>query len=662
MDPTAQRQDQLYKKKTSERERERQRERLWRSLVAPENQRKARMVGGRLGETIGVREELIKKACSLDLKAHKTASGKPYLCEKSRGSSEAIFSFSGSWTAEDWFSGKSFGGTGPEDDLGLFPSLRSIGTGEVAVVNRAFLARFQAILRTSSLEKKVNKAAREGKHIVFTGHSSGGPVAILATLWFLEQYPRPNSSSQNRPVCVTFGSPLVGNWIFPHALRRENWDDFFIHFIMRYDIVPRLMLAPLSSLGQQLQPMLQSFNPKPPLFGHDSAAMSTEFFMMVMRSASSVASHAACKTMGCTNSLLETVTGFVELSPYRPFGTCIFCTGDGKLVVVKNPDAVLQLLFYSSQLTCMEEGGQVAYDTLKEHLDKSLNEHLGYAAELQESLEMQNVVYLDNNHLRELPLSSNGSPQGETATIGTALNDLGLSTRARLCLRAAGELQAQKQKNQEKKNPNKDDIKRKLKDIRDYQSRCCEVRGVGYYDAFKLQDDTQDFSANVTRLELAGMWDEIIEMLKRRELPDGFECQKVWIELGTEYRRLVEPLDIANYYRHLKNEDTGPYLINARPKRYRYTQRWLEHAERMPQGSSSESCFWATVEDLKSGNRPFADVKGEILHLENNMSEWVKGEKIGSDVFLANSTFSMWWKTLPDQHRGQSWLKDFVKI
>ncbi|XP_052182259.1 protein EDS1L-like isoform X4 [Diospyros lotus] len=609
------------------------------------------MLGGRLGERIGVREELIKKACSLDLKAHKTASGKPYLCEKSRGSSEAIFSFSGSWTAEDWFSGKSFGETGPEDDLGLFPSLRSIGTGEVAVVNRAFLARFQAILRTSSFENEVKKAAREGKHIVFTGHSSGGPVAILATLWFLEQYLRPNSSSQIRPVCVTFGSPLVGDWIFPHALRRENWDDCFIHFIMRYDIVPRLMLAPLSSVGQQLQPMLQFFNPKSASLGHDSAAMSTEawtfFFMMVMRSASSVASHAACKTMGCTNSLLETVTGFVELSPYRPFGTCIFCTGNGKLVVVKNPDAVLQLLFYSSQLTCMAEGGQVAY--------KSLKEHLGYADELQESLEMQNVVYLDN--LRVLPLSSNGSPQGETATIGTALNDLGLSTRARLCLRAAGELQAQKQKNQEKINSNKDKIEERLKSIREYYQR--EARGVGYYDAFKLQNDSRDFLANVNRLELAGMWDEIIEMLKRHELPDGFECQKEWIELGTEYRRLVEPLDIANYYRHLKNEDTGPYLINARPKRYRYTQRWLEHAERMPQGSSSESCFWATVEDLKSGNRPFADMKEEILHLENNMSKWFKR---GSDVFLAESTFSMWWNKLPDQHRKQSRLRDFVNI
>ena len=121
--------------------------------------------------------------------------------------------------------------------------------------------------------------------------------------------------------------------------------------------------------------------------------------------------------MGSTNSLLETVTSFIALSPYRPFGTFVFCTGNGKLVVVKNPDAVLQLLFYSSQLTSEADIRDVAC--------KCLKEHLGYENELQESLQMQNVAYLDD-HLNETPLSSSGSVQGELATINTALNDLGL--------------------------------------------------------------------------------------------------------------------------------------------------------------------------------------------------------------------------------------------
>ena len=199
----------------------------------------------------------------------------------------------------------------------------------------------------------------------------------------------------------------------------------------------------------------------------------------------------------------------------------------------------------------------------------------------------------------------------------------------------------------------------KLKSIGKYQTDR-EVRKVGYYDAFKLQNDGEDFQANVKRLELAGMWDEIIEMLKRYALPDEFEGRKEWIELGTEFRRLVEPLDIANYYRHQKNNDPGPYLIKARPKRHRFTQRWLEHARRISQGSSSESCFWATVEELRNSDKPFEELKETIMDLERDIDRWAQHGEIGKDVFLDESTFAKWWKTLPYQHKQGSCLARYM--
>lgn len=96
-----------------------------------------------------------------------------------------------------------------------------------------------------------------------------------------------------------------------------------------------------------------------------------------------------------------------------------------------------------------------------------------------------------------------------------------------------------------------------MRELEDYKALCEINNGKGYYDAFKVQQDEKDFQANVKRLVLAGIWDEIIEMLKKYELPDEFEGKEDWIILGTRFRRLVEPLDIANYYRHLKHEDTG---------------------------------------------------------------------------------------------------------
>lgn len=240
-------------------------------------------------------------------------------------------------------------------------------------------------------------------------------MAILATLWFLEKYTRAEGV-QIPCRCVTFGSPLTGDKIFGHAIKRENWSRYFVHFVMKYDIVPRIMLAPRLPMEKELQKVLNFFkNFKFPISQNEVIQIAHDFFMNVMRNASSVASHAACNLMGCTNMLLETFSNFIKLSPYRPFGTYVFCSTNGKLVVVENPDAVLQMLFYCSQLSS-EEGVEIAI--------RSLNEHMLYEKELQESLEMQTVICLD--HLEKLPLSSVGNTLDEVTTVNTALNDLGL--------------------------------------------------------------------------------------------------------------------------------------------------------------------------------------------------------------------------------------------
>lgn len=229
------------------------------------------------------------------------------------------------------------------------------------------------------------------------------------------------------------------------------------------------------------------------------------------------------------------------------------------------------------------------------------------------------------------------------------------STRARLCLRAAQAFEKQKLQNEKMIDSKKLNIIKTQDMIADYQ-KACRDRKIGYFDAFKIQKGNDDFNANVQRLELAGIWDEIVEMLKRYELPDGFESRKEWIELGTKFRKLVEPLDIANYYRHSKDEDTGTYLRDGgRPKRYKYTQRWYEHAHKLKEGSSSETIFWAKVEEMR--RKPFEAMKEQIVAFEKEVSEWVQKEALGKDIFLERSTFVEWWKTLPEKHRSGSCLK-----
>ncbi|XP_040988685.1 protein EDS1L-like [Juglans microcarpa x Juglans regia] len=618
--------------------------------------------GGRLGDIIKMDEELIMKTCSSAMNAHKFQ-GNPFTFEKISDSSDTytsfIFSFAGSWSINDWqLAQKPFGETQIKTEL--FPSLRSIGNDEFAMVNQAFQQRFEEqILGTSDFRAKVEMAMQKSvkgrKQMVFTGHSTGGSIAILATLWFLEKCSIREDTS---PLCVTFGCPLTGNHIFSHALSREKWASYFKHFVMRYDIVPRILLAPIPSIDQKIPPILQLFdakckNPALQHFENIITQQASDFFITVMRNASAMTSHAACKLMGNTNFLLETTASFISLSPYKPFGTYIFCTGNGKLVVLSNPDAVLQLLFYSCQLSReTDQEVDIAY--------KSLLQHFVYEVELQESLQMQDVHNLDLNQLGTLPLSAEVG--GDSATLNSALNDLGLSSRARLCLRAVGELEKRKLGNKDHINGKKTDIDKAMKELEDYRAKSA-LRKLGYYDAFKLQKDYKDFDATVKRQELAGIWDEIIEMLKRYELPDGFEGDKGWVELGTRYRRLVEPLDIANYYRQSKNEDTGAYMKRGRPKRYRYTQRWREHAGKMATDASGESNFWAELEEIhsKTGSREgFEEVKDRVLKLEEDVHKWVFGGDLDRDVFLEESTLVKWWKILPDEHKSRSCLSRFM--
>ncbi|KAL5544327.1 hypothetical protein UlMin_008111 [Ulmus minor] len=566
---------------------------------------------------VGMREELMKKAYSEAMKAHKS---EKFRLEKS-SKDVVIFSFPGSWSVQDWYSKGPFGDT--EINQEFFPSLRSIGKDEFATVNEAFQERFQSIKDNNpQFEKEVLKAVNK-KQVIFTGHSSGGAIAMLATIWLLEKCRKENYPF--RPYCVTFGSPLVGNFIFSHALRRENWSNQFIHFVMRYDIVPRVLLAPFSPDPQQkFKQVLDSFKQQSKKGQANTVEEAQSFFKEVMINALKTTSNVASKLKESTNPLLETLEGFIEFSPYRPFGTYIFCNGAGKIVTLKNPDAVLQFLFYSSQLS--SDGDDEAFR-------RSLSDHFDYA----KSLNQQAVVSLDS--LEELH---------RVNMINQAFDEFGVDVKGRLCLLAAEESEKRKERNKNKIDSKKEDMKNALAEIEKYR-KMWEGHKVGYYDAFKLQKKQEDFKANVKRLELAGIWDEIVEMLKKYELPDNFEGIEEWVELGTRFRRLVEPLDIANFYRHQKNDDSGAYMGDrGRPKRYRYTQRWREHEKGMKKESSGESCFWAEVEELlATGITP--ETRERTKKLVEQVEQWEKKKEIESDVFLSETTFVKWWNGLPNE-------------
>ncbi|XP_039163893.1 protein EDS1L-like [Eucalyptus grandis] len=472
------------------------------------------------------------------------------------------------------------------------------------------MARFVRILEDSSrtLRKEVEKAKNENKQMIFTGHSSGGPIAIFATVWFLEEHKRSLKKEIPRVFCLTFASPLTTDRTFCHAIGREGWSDYFVHFVMKLDIIPRILLAPSSSVEGLLKEIHNFKNPHHKPILEDLIPS----FVNVRKHASCVANYAACALTGTKHTLFDTMSRFIKLSPYSPCGKYFFCTETHVLVVVENPDAVLQLLFYSLHIKFDPE--------LKKIAEESLKACWRYKDALDKSLAQPSVVSLD---LQELPLSSNDD----------TLNDLNLGTSARLCLRAAGESEKKKLDNLQKIK-DKMGTKNKALDALEIYSKG------GYYDAFKLQKEEEDFRVNVKRLELADIWDEIIEMLRQEELPDIFEAAEEWEALGTRFRRLVEPIDIANYYRHSKDGVSGPYMGEGRPSRYKYTQRWREHAKQLPKGSCGESCFWAEVEELNLASAN--EKRQKALELKEKLKQWHEKGEIREDASTKDTALVKW--------------------
>ncbi|KAL4184993.1 hypothetical protein AMTRI_Chr10g3820 [Amborella trichopoda] len=608
---------------------------------------------GEEGKTrVVVDEGLIKPCFSAAMKAqreHERTTLSHFIVEKKPKSGPVIMGFAGNWRSLEADLLRSKGKFGEcKVDLGIFPLLKNLCTDEPAKVNEAFLHRFSDLfLKDDRFQKKVQKAQESKEKLILTGHSIGGSIAIIATLWLLNQSRKPGTNLTT-PLCITFGSPLVGDQRLVQAICRENWSSHFINFVSRYDVVPRILFSPFSSIHAQLRLIPQLWTP----FSSSSnnvrfQEIAAKLYTTVMTNTLSIASCTSASfsmVPGVTNPMFEAIASMVELSPYRPFGLSVFFDENMRsmrMVGLENCEATLQVMFY----TALADAHEVV-----EVAKRGVAQHLIYGS-MCERIRMKDVVY-------QLPLSTQGSNDNEANSL---LHEFGLGTKARLALCMARQSEMQKHDNHAKVCKSFDKLQPALSWLMDYRDSY-EKEGTCYYDAFKAQKNTKDFKANVTRLQLAGLWDVVIALLRDHQLPDIFETNPEWVRKATTYRHLVEPLDIANYYRHARNKDGGPYLDKGRPRRYKYAQKWLERSEpKIGSPKFDSSWLMAEVEEMLR-ERSFIDMKEKVLDFEMEMLGWknegmlVLRRDIGVDE---GSTFLKWWNTLPVEHRKNSCIKDW---
>ncbi|XP_008227530.1 PREDICTED: lipase-like PAD4 isoform X1 [Prunus mume] len=503
------------------------------------------------------------------------------------------------------------------------PLTNNNGEEEAVMVHAGLLNLFLGCFQ--SVQNQMVEVTKNSKSIVITGHSIGGTTASLCALWLLSYL---QSVSPSRSVlCITFGSPLLGNESLSRAILRERWGGNFCHVVSKHDIMPRLLFAPLASYTTQLHLLMQHWTA--PQFGNLGVQLGdeakAELFLFV-----------AAHLQVASEAGEERAT-----SSYCPFGNYLFCSQEGA-ICVDNAASVIKMMYLTftagNPSSCIE-------DHLKygEYVGKFCSQFLNKRSFMQ----------------GELPQSS------WDAGVALALQSLGISGQesasepAKECLKIARRLG---------RTPNLKcaDLAVRLSRITPYRAEIEWYKGscdksdekLGYYDAFRQRGFSKmGHRVNMNRHKLAAFWNGVIEMLDKNELPHNFHRRAKWVNASQFYMLLVEPLEIAEYYRSNMHLVKGHYLKHGRERRFEIFDRWWrekrvneeENRKRIKfAGLTQDSCFWAKVEEARecvANVRSESDARKQALLWDsiNNFDMYaarlVERKEVSEDVVAKNSSY-----------------------
>ena len=190
-------------------------------------------------------------------------------------------------------------------------------------------------------------------------------------------------------------------------------------------------------------------------------------------------------------------------------------------------------------------------------------------------------------------------------------------------------------------------------------------RGIGYYDRYKLENrigmTKTDMDLLKFKKSLTCYWEEMVDQAEKRPQTVGHSLRTRSLFGGTNYRRMIEPLDIAEYY----NKGLKDYINNGRSKQYIQLEQWLKETEKpssipnelkkqnVVSSLTEDSCFWAHVEEAlisckllsseESSDEEKDSAKKELVEFEKYVFDLMKNYAVSSEIFLPGSSFMKWW-------------------
>ncbi|XP_061999443.1 senescence-associated carboxylesterase 101-like [Rosa rugosa] len=451
----------------------------------------------------------------------------------------------------------------------------------VFCINEAAIKLFQS--HYSDLLVLKNKLVSNCKSkspslIIITGQSVGGIVATLFTLWLLEDL---DLSKSKRPLCITFGSPLVGDeHLQKCVLKFSTWKSCFLHIFSDQDHTPKIFMS-------------------------------------------------------------QNTTG-----AYKPFGTFLLCSASG-CACSENPEFILEQFVTTNSHSAQTQDpnlgfpyGQILEDLKRKALCNVFESIGGERDPLQTSIitqllaigvvpQSQKQISAENNHLIEM------MKEHET----------------RIAIEMKKFLIFDMKLNE---------MKVHMAFLERYKKEG-RRRKTGYYDTYKNQWDQTDKKNEEHKKTLLNYWENSVSEVENMPPIERAQFRIRWLFAGTTYRRMVEPLHIAEYYKDGgQNYQTEE---GKRPKHFILLEQWVKTVQGPKDIPSrrrtvdsilnKDSCFWAHVEEALISCNTLKDEESSSIERESSLQKLkefegyvldsLKNCAVNPEIFLERSSFMQWW-------------------
>ncbi|KAK1417067.1 hypothetical protein QVD17_26189 [Tagetes erecta] len=510
-------------------------------------------------------------------------------------------------------------------DGGMFSALLKQSDESCTVmVDAGLLQLFLNVYHTPVFQNQMFEIKKKQTPVVFTGHSIGGAIAALSSLWFLSYFQ--SISSPPSVICFTYGSPLIGNEALSRTIHRQRWGGNFCHVVSKFDIMPRLLFAPLAPITTHLHTLLKSWHltMNSPFFIRDLGVQLTELEK---------------------SELFQFVRYYADAEvighSFVPFGNFMFCSNDGA-VCIDDTSAIVRMLHLTFA------AGSPA---------SSIDDHLEYES------------YVEKISLQFLNRTDDELCESNTYEAGVTLASKSISTGQedmvkpiKDCLRVARRIGPTPNRNSAGLAIGLSKFAPLRAQIEWYKDLCDESDDrLGYYDSFKQRGASKRaFKVYMNICKLGEFWNNVIEMMEKNQLPLDFHKRAKWVNASQHYKLLVEPLDIAEYYHSGEHLKMGHYLKHGRHRRYEIFDKWWREREVSGENDSNrrnrsrfasltqDSCFWAKVEEARnwveslkceSDPRVVADLWENIDKFEQYARGMVERKEVSIDVLAVNSSY-----------------------